>query len=96
MNKETRISIKKLNKELFDHIIKVIPNAVALIIRKDSKMNKPPIWFQEFEKRNNKKWEQNNSRLNNIENKINLIEEKVDNNTKLINNNTELINKYHN
>ena len=89
MDKEIRVSIKKINKELFDHIIKVIPSAVALIIRKDSKMNKPPIWFQEFEKRNN-------SRLDNIENKINLIEEKVDNNTKLINNNTELINKYHN
>ena len=44
-------------------------------------MNKPPIWFQEFEKRNN-------SIIDNIENKINAIEEKVDNNTKLIN-------KYH-
>ena len=49
MDKEKRISIKKLNKELSDHIIKVIPNAIALIIRKELKVeSKEPVWFKSF------------------------------------------------
>ena len=83
MNKETRVSIKKLNKELFDHIIKVMPSAVALIIRKDSNMeSKEPVWFKSFrlnQETFNKNQETFNKsvikRLDNLDNKVSKLED---------------------
>ena len=81
-----RKSIKKYSKEQQEVIINIQPGTKALIYEETNVSNKAPNWFIEFEKKNDKRWDQQqqfnetqqqfNKR---IETKVNNLETKINN-----------------
>ena len=53
-----RKSIKKYSKKQQEVIINIQPGTNALIYEETNVSNKAPNWFIEFEKKNDKRWDQ--------------------------------------
>ena len=90
-----RKSIKKYSKEQQEVIINIQPGTKALIFEETIVNNKAPNWFIEFEKKNDKRWDQQ-QQFNETQKQFNKNQQEFNKRIEIKVNNLETkINKHH-